>query len=392
MQQSRKLYHLSMHFIEQSKREVAKKMLLQSFEIATEYGFTLLAYNCATELMIDASMNRKASKFEFYKKKKDELFADLKAEDFIQECYFRIALHVNKNRGVKEDLFSEMLNKLDEYYCTSTKFVQYYYMICTFKNLNSTDYPRIKKEAGYALEILRERKGVYKSILQFFSKNKAFAHIALKENEEARQLLLEAEKYSQAYSYNLGILKYYQAINELHIGNYETVYELYRSNKKNKYETLSEQWTILGAYLYYLKRVGKLETGIDRFSIGKYLNETVGNVHDKTGNKVNILIGELLVYLVKNRGKFIDRVESINKYSYKNLKSKDTQRAKWFIRILCMLPRANFNSVKLKRIARRQIENLREHPVYLGDNLSIEIIPFEYLLETVIEQLDRKVA
>ena len=116
---------------------------------------------------------------------------------------------------------------------------------------------------------------MYNSTLQFLTKNKGLAHIALGEYEEAARLLSEAEQYAPAGSYNRGIIYYYQAVNALHMGEYYRAYELFRANKDTKYETLQEQWIILGAYLYFLNKVGKLDNGAERFSIGKYLNETL---------------------------------------------------------------------------------------------------------------------
>ena len=84
-------------------------------------------------------------------------------------------------------------------------------------------------------------------------------------------------------------------------------------NRKTSHATLSEQWTVIGAYLYFLKKTGRLQTGTDRFSVGKYLNETAASAHDKKGDNINVIIGEMLVYLVKNRDKYIDRVEAVRK-------------------------------------------------------------------------------
>lgn len=148
----------------------------------------------------------------------------------------------------------------------------------------------------------------------------------------------------------------------------------------------------MGAYFYFLHRVGQLDAEYTRFSVGKYLNETVAIAHDKTGSNVNILIGELLVYLVKDRGRFIGRVEAVNNYSYRHLKTPATQRARWFIRMLCMIPRADFNFIRLKRIATKQLTNLENYPIHTGDNLSIEMIPFGDLLTMIEVALKKKVA
>ncbi|MEM9822720.1 MAG: hypothetical protein AAF985_16680 [Bacteroidota bacterium] len=123
----------------------------------------------------------------------------------------------------------------------------------------------------------------------------------------------------------------------------------------------------------------------------KYFNDTLKNEADYQGDNVTILIAELLMYLAKDRGRFIDRVESVQNYIYRYLRGKDTQRAKWFIRILCTLPRANFNPIALRRLAHKQIENLRISP-NSGQNFSIEIIPFGNLLDMIIVHLNKKVA
>ncbi len=391
LQECRKLYLLAISLIERFRREEAKKMLLRAQRIAVEYNLTLLAYNCTVELMNDAGINRRAKKFEAYKEQKDVLFKDLEAERIAEEYYYKAILCMNKRRGVKEELFSDLIKKLDTLPCKTTKFMDYY-SILLYRDLNVVDYTAIKQHAKIALEILREKKGVYNSTLQFLTKSKGLAHIALGEYEEATRLLSEAEQYAPTGSYNRGIIYYYQAVNALHMGEYALAYKLFRANKDTKYETLQEQWIILGAYLYFLNKVGKLDNGAERFSIGKYLNDTLSTAHDKTGNRVNSLIGELLVYLVRNKGTFIDRVGAIKQYNYQYLKGTDTQRARWFIRLLCMLAEVDFDVARLQEKGQKQLENLEQYPVHMGANLSIELIPYMALLRMVMGQLQRKAA
>ncbi len=385
MQQCRKLYHLAMHRIEEANRAEAKKMLGKAYRIATEYGFTLLACNCAVELMIDASLNGKASKFAQYSEYWENLLSDLKAEYLAQKYYFQIIMHTNKKRGVTKDLFTELISKLEDISCTSTKFLEYYYSIRVLRNLNALNYSAIKQNTEKALSVLEKRKGVPDSVLQLFHKDKAIAHIALKEYPEARELLSAAKQYAPPYSLNMGILHYYEAVNELHSGHYEKAYELYRRHRKSKYDTLSNQWAVMGPYLYFFRYSGELAVGKDRFPVGKYLNENAGNIHDKKGNKINVMIGELLILVINDRDKFIDRVAVVEKY--KHLKGKEVRRAKYFIRILAALPKANFNPVAVKRNARRQFDNLEKNPIGLACNMSVEIAPFEALIEVLFRIL-----
>ena len=127
------------------------------------------------------------------------------------------------------------------------------------------------------------------------------------------------------------------------------------------------------------------------FRMRKYLNDTFSSQADHRGDNINVLIAELLMYFAKDRGRFIDRIEAVKGYSYRHLKGKDTQRAKWFIRILCMMPRANFHPIALARIANKQIKNLKESDSK-GQNFAIEIIPFGDLLDMILVHLNKQVA
>ncbi len=381
MQECRKFYHLGMQLTERAKREEAKKLFVKAYKIAKEYGFTFLTCGCVVELMATAARNGKLKAYEHYAAEKDALLLDLQAEFLAKEYYYKIMIHMNKKRGATGNIFSELISKLDTLPCSSTKFLEYYYTIRTMQHTHIIDYPAIRQESKNALEILEKRKGVPDSVLQFFTRNKGLSHTALKEFTEARKLLSKAKQYAPLHSHNLGILHYYEAINELHSGNYKRAYELYRAHRKTKYETLRDQWAVLSGYLFFLSKTQHLDVGTDRFSVGKYLNETINVTHDKTGNKINIIIGELLMLLFKDRDRFIDRAAIHANYKYLN--GYEVRRAKWFIKILCTLPRANFNWVALRRLARRSFDNLKSTAIKMGNNLSIEIIPFEALLEMI---------
>ncbi|MEL6863877.1 MAG: hypothetical protein AAFP19_05635, partial [Bacteroidota bacterium] len=329
---------------------------------------------------------------ENYRLKMIQLRSDLTAEDIAEQYYHEIALYTKRNRENYENQLSVFIQELKEISCVTPKFLHYYYTLRIFRNTEAADYHNTIKDTEYILQVFQSKKGVYNSWRQFFTRNKAIAHTALGEYPTARKLFLQAEQYAPPNSYKLGILKYYQAINALHSADYQWAYRLYRHHRKSKFEVLAEQWAIMGAYLYFLKNAGKISVGNDRFSLGKYLNETASATQDKMGSNLNIIIGELLLLLVKDRGKLIDRIESVNQYSYKYLKDKDTRRAKWFLRILCMLPKANFHPQALLRLTQKQMDNLEKYPMYLTDSLSVELVPFGALLEVMMKELERKVA
>ncbi|MEO1627905.1 MAG: hypothetical protein AAFV25_22340, partial [Bacteroidota bacterium] len=161
--------------------------------------------------------------------------------------------------------------------------------------------------------------------------------------------------------------------------------------KRCQFENIRQQFAIIEAYLYFLSRFNYLSLP-KPFRLGKYLNETIKAQSDKQGSNIAILIAELLIYLSKDRAKFIDRIEAVANYSYRYLKDRETRRAKQFIQILCKIPRANFNPIALRRTAKRQIQYLENNPMWMGNNFAVEVIPFEKLLSMIMEQLQQKAA
>ncbi len=83
--------------------------------------------------------------------------------------------------------------------------------------------------------------------------------------------------------------------------------------------------------------------------------------------------------------------------NFKNLKGRTRKvleayflmkRARWFMRILCMMPRADFKLATLESMAAKQLENLEQYPVGLGYNMSLEVIPFLPLWRIIARVLD----
>ncbi|MEM9823282.1 MAG: hypothetical protein AAF985_19530, partial [Bacteroidota bacterium] len=222
-------------------------------------------------------------------------------------------------------------------------------------------------------------------------KNLGIAQMATAQYSSAEQNFLKAQTYAPRHSLNDYIVRYYRTLNAFHSGNYTLAQELYLKNKNCKFTAIKDQFAIMQAYLCFLTYTGYLPFN-GPFRIGKYLNETFKQQTHKQGDNINILIAELLIYLARNRGRFIDRVEAVKNYSYRHLKGKATQRAKWLIRILCMLPRVDFNVIALQKAAQKQIEQLRNNPLAMGGNFALEIIPYEALLAMIFKHLEQKVA
>lgn len=385
-----KYFLLGQKMLTQGKNSEGIRLIRQAHRIAVEYNFVHLASELSSLLHHDHSYyhvdERKAR---FYAKQMLAYANDYIAEKKAEEIFYQAVRQLTRSKDVElaEDLVQEMES------CTISSIKTQYYK--TTLNLiygfQINDYEHVIKNCDQALLFFADKKGTYGSHYQIFLSRRGIAEMAIGKYHKAQESLEEANKFAPSKSYNDYVVKFYQTLNALHSGDYLKAYSLFKQNKRCRFEVIRRQFAIIEAYLYFLAHNGQFHLE-KRFRLGKYLNETFESQSDKQGDNINILIAELLVYLVQNRGKFIDRIEAVKHYSYRHLQGRDTRRAKAFLKILCTLPRANFHPKALERLAKKQLEYLETHPIHLGDNFAVEIIPFGDLLQLIIGQLQRKVA
>ena len=361
-----------------------------AYEIATRYSVLYIACETSSLLFHNYTFySPSPRRAEFYARQVQKYLKDYAAEKNAEYWFYKVLVKMNGSLHSIE--FDKALNSIENQPGDSLKYSVYKFMIQTHQYMYTGEYDKVINSCDEILVFLKTREGVFSSYYHFFLFNKSIAQTATKQFAAAFTSLQEAEKHAPVKSYNDYLIRLYKTINALHAGDYELAYKLYIQNRNCRFEAVKQQFAIIEAYLNFLFYMGHLNT-VKRFRMGKYLNETFKAEAENQGNNINIFIAELLVYFSRNRGKFIDRIEAIENYSYKHLRGKDTTRAKRFIKILSMLPAVNFHPVALQRKAATHIQYLNNHPIRTGQNISIEIIPFELLLEMILQKLARKVA
>ncbi|MEO0777969.1 MAG: hypothetical protein AAFW73_22450 [Bacteroidota bacterium] len=383
-----KKFTVGQKFLNQGIRPEGIRLIRQAYQIAVDYHFLHLAAEMASILHFDhVYYHRNAPKAAFYAEQTQQHLEDLLAEKLVEQQLFQVMEY--SGESLQPQLFAAALERSQQLTGSSLRFKTYATMIQVLHDLHTGDYRGIILHCREVLQFYEGKKGVFTSHYHFFLTHQAMAHIATRQYDRAETSLLRAQDFAPTKSINKPIVALYQTINALHAGHYERAYDLYRQHRKSRFEPIRQQFAIIQAYFCFLAHLGHLRLD-GKFRLGKYLNETFKAQSDKQGANITILIAELLVHLARDRGRFIDRVEAINNYSYRHLKGPDTKRAKRFIKILCLLPRANFHPLALQRLAARPIQYLEEHPIHLGENLAIEVIPFGDLLEMIMTDLAQR--
>ena len=162
----------------------------------------------------------------------------------------------------------------------------------------------------------------------------------------------------------------------------------------------SEDYPILSAYFYFLYKIGKLdgldvptEFKRDRYRLGKFMNDVPIFSKDKAGTNISILIAQAIILLVEKRyEEFSKRVKALETYRYRHLNKNDMlQRGKVFIKMLELIPRADFHRERVVWRSRELRKQLDIPPEKMSiRNSDIEVIPYEHLWEYIVDLLDNK--
>ena len=109
---------------------------------------------------------------------------------------------------------------------------------------------------------------------------------------------------------------------------------------------------------------------------------------DKRGNNVAILIFQLLHYLRERQLEpVLARLERLRKYQQRHLRDAAAIRSRTFLRLLLLLPEAEFNPATLTQRSKTLLGALRQAPLTGEADAGIEIIPYEDLWELVMSLL-----
>ena len=377
-------------FLNKGQREEGVKIIKHAYRLAVNYDFAYLACEISSILYHDHVYYKPdKKKAAFYAKQVEKYLHDYTAEKKAENYFYLITGQMSMATRTKR--FNKAIEQMSQLKGNSLLFKFFEFRLNILYGFHISNYGLVVGKCKEALIYFQGKKGVYSSTYQFLWSKLGMAQMALAHYEESESNFAIAARYVPVNSFNDYILRFYKTLNALHSGDYQKAYNLYRKNRKCRFEPIKEQFAIIEAYMCYLASEGHLK--LERtFRLGKYLNETFKAQTDKQGDNISILIAELLVYLVRDRNKFIDRVEVAKKYSYRYLKGKDTKRAKLFIKILYLLPRANFHPTALRRLAQRHIKALESHPLHMGNNVAIEIIPFDILVSMILGKAKGNVA
>lgn len=185
----------------------------------------------------------------------------------------------------------------------------------------------------------------------------------------------------------------------LHSGEYQEAYLVHKELEEHPNFTrfgiyFKELWVLYHAYLYFLVKVGEIkplknDRRFDNFRMGRFLNEIPALATDKRGMNVPTLIVQMLLLLIeKNYDAVLERIEAIDKYRGRYVKTDENFRSDCFIKMVQLLPKGHFKSKKVEQMGRQYLLDLKEVPInFSNQSHETEVLPFPLIWRSMVSNL-----
>lgn len=389
------LYSWSAYF---SYKEVA----LQLYKKAVFYDFTDKVIEASWALMEYykiAEPNTKLRKYYFEKCK--EYMAIREKEVLVQWYASEVLAHFNNKRRISSEAYlsaekyENELSNLNLNF-TSYKFFFSFYQIKIDKYLSVGNFVSalpVAKEAyayfsGLRYEHVAHQTAFLRKIADIQTHLGLFAD-SLCNLEKCTNIQVIGNR-------NWFILQESIQRIQLALGHYKDAFDIYKSTISNKNFTLispeiQEQIYLQGAYIGYLSLLGKITqaNAMSRKSINILITKCDRFESDPAGMRIPLTILRLLFDVYDREYDAMERkINSLRAYCDKYLVVKNKNfRSNCFIKMLLTIPMNHFNPVTVKRKAAKYLERMSQKDQDLASPMLVEIIPYEHLWETVLENL-----
>ena len=236
--------------------------------------------------------------------------------------------------------------------------------------------------------------------LASISNRRAWALIQAGRPKETAVIGLKGLNKQISGSLNWYILAHYTLKAQLYIGDYNKAIDLISQMIGHpRFDNIGDNFkevffTTLG-YIHLLAGSGiigdspELIKKLPEFKLGKFLNTTPVFSKDKRGINVSILLMHIAFLLQrKDYNSIIDRIDSLNQYAYRYLRKDDSFRSNCMIKMVIQMTKADFNPIRTARYTADLRKQLSQVTLAgSGENIEVEIIPFEVLWDIMTKAL-----
>jgi hypothetical protein len=326
--------------------------------------------------------------------------AEINAERRYSELILFSDLHKGDNQKIHEEAVRifERVNQDMQKYRTYALHL-YGRLIQNLTFTTSGDYLQSVAVCEDAIRFFKDKGYSAKNPVGIFLCRQMFSFLQTRNFQAGKRAAEEGEKYLEKGSPNWFIFQGLLVLLALHTKEYEQAYAYYLAAISHRqldvqHSVTRETWSVIEAYLFFLAEQGKIQLSIEdkrlsRFRPHKFLNDIPVLSKDKRGMNIPILIFQIIVLVSKNRhDEAIARIEAVEKYRTRYLRSENSYRSNYFIKMLMTIPAQGFRKKAVIRHTMKYLAKLSSASFDFANSSSdFEIIPYEDLWEIVLDTL-----
>jgi len=386
---------------------IAAELLEKSLPKAIKYSLTDEIIIQSRQLLNYYSSSLKSNKYKskkYYDLQEKYLYIyewEIKAENYfldLQNTQSQTLANASELIKSKSMAYYQELNKIKDINTFRFRFNRYRIFAAYFEF--NKDYRSLLTLTEETLKEFSSKEFSSETNISNIQIRNLWALIQAGRLEDTISLGLKAVNKTQPTEINWFRLNYYILKAQLYSKNYtdaiDMITRIISNPKFNKIDDYYHEifFTTLGyiRLLFdseFVEDPKNLKQKLPEFKLGKYLNTTPVFSKDKMGINVSILLMHI-AYLLQRKdfSSIIDRTDSLNQYAYRYLRQDDSFRSNCMIKMVIQMTKADFNPVRTERYTHDLRKKLsRVNLAGSGENIEIEILPFEVLWDIMIKSL-----
>lgn len=380
---------------------LSERLLRRCVRLAAQGDFTAYEEQAAQKLQAIYTEQRQQDKYAKIEKEVIRLRKIIASEQEAEKIYLEVRLGmeqvISKRHKIQKNIES-YLSRLEKLHCaasTFTTFFALYRVRLTGAGL-AGHYHDIIQQTQHATELLEKGELNARRFDQRFNQfMHLYAHLRSRQPMAGLKLAKAFAQTIHPTSSNWFYFYEHYLLLALHAGEYEQALQLLYTVQRNpSYTKLRpaalERWELLEAYTELVQPAGQLPPR-RRNHLAIFAALTVPEYsRDKRGYNVAILVFQLVHYLQERRLEpVLTRLERLRKYWQRHLRDAATLRSRTFLRMLLLLPEADFDPKLLAQRSKSLLTTLRQAPLAGEADSEIEFIPYEDLWTLALDILQR---
>ena len=368
---------------------LTEKLLRRCLKLAEQGEFTTHKEQALFYLAKIHTEQRQPNKYRPVSKQLKEAQQTVAKEQEAQQILNNVTLTMTKTVAARRAMLPKMrvyigqVEQLHKLANTFGTFIVLYRLRIVEAELTG-HYQTIVQQTAQADKLLREGKLNARRFDNRFNQFMSiYAH--LRSRQAAAGLKL-ADKYAPDFhptSSNWFYFYEHYLLLALHANEYERALRLlYVVHKNPSYTKLRPsalaRWELMGAYTEFVQPPERIAVR-RRNQLAVFAALSVPEYsRDKRGYNVAILVFQVLHYLQQRMLEpVLARLERLRKYQQRHL--RDALRSRTFLRMLLLLPEANFDSATLAKRSKALLTSLKQAPLEGEADAETEIVPYEDL-------------